>query len=145
MAAGAIAPARPGPELRDEAAVRLLRACLVRPQRLYDEVEVWHEAPVNLEVGSLCACREHDHEVRPSGEALGHEVAVFGEQSSEEPTVPYSLDVKGFDFVIFVVYETKDFPDLPYLARLLDGVPREPGRDRLLWALQRDDPGRTRF
>src|SRR5512135_1466188 len=59
------------------------------------------------------------------GKALGHEVAVFGEQSSEEPTVPHSLDVKGFDFVIFVVYETKDFPDLPYLARLLDGVPRE--------------------
>jgi hypothetical protein len=59
------------------------------------------------------------------GHALGHEVAVFGEQSSEEPTVPYSLDVKTFDFVIFVVYETKDFPDLPYLARLLDGVPKE--------------------
>jgi len=59
------------------------------------------------------------------GKELGHEVAVFGEQSSEEPVVPYSLDVKGFDFVLFVVYETKDFPDLPYLARLLDGVPKE--------------------
>jgi hypothetical protein len=59
------------------------------------------------------------------GRALGHEIALFGEQSSEEPSVPYSLDVKGFDYVIFVVYETKDFPDLPYLARLLDGVPKE--------------------
>jgi hypothetical protein len=59
------------------------------------------------------------------GKALGHEVAVFGEQSSEFPSVPFSLDVKGFDYVVFVVYETKDFPDLPYLARLLDGVPRE--------------------
>jgi hypothetical protein len=60
-----------------------------------------------------------------AGKDLGHEVAVFGEQSSEEPAVPYSLDVQAFDFVIFVVYETKDFPDLPYLARLLDGVPKD--------------------
>src|SRR5215831_17906282 len=60
-----------------------------------------------------------------AGKALDHEVAVFGEQSSEFPSVPFSLDVKGFDFAVFVVYETKDFPDLPYLARLLDGVPRE--------------------
>jgi hypothetical protein len=59
------------------------------------------------------------------GKALGHEVAVFGEQNSEFPSVPFSLDVKAFDYAVFVVYETKDFPDLPYLARLLDGVPRE--------------------
>ena len=60
-----------------------------------------------------------------AGKALGHEVVVFGEQSAEFPSVPFSLDVTGFDRVVFVVYETKDFPDLPYLARLLDGVPRE--------------------
>jgi len=59
------------------------------------------------------------------GKALGHEVAVFGEQSSDFPSVPYSLDVKRFDFAIFVVYETQDFPDLPYLAQLLDGMPKE--------------------
>lgn len=59
------------------------------------------------------------------GKALGHEIAVFGEQSPEFPSVPYSLHVKKFDFVIFVIYETQDFPDLPYLAYLLDGVPRE--------------------
>jgi hypothetical protein len=56
---------------------------------------------------------------------LGHEVAVFGEQLSEVPAVPYSLEVSEFDFAIFIVYETKDFPDLPYLARLLDGMPKE--------------------
>jgi hypothetical protein len=60
-----------------------------------------------------------------AGKALGHEVVVFGEQSAEFPGIPFSLEVKGFDHVVFVVYETKDFPDLPYLARLLDGVPRE--------------------
>jgi hypothetical protein len=58
------------------------------------------------------------------GSALGHEIAVFGEQLSEGPSVPYSLDVKNFDFAIFVIYETKDFPDLPYLAQLLDGMPK---------------------
>jgi hypothetical protein len=60
-----------------------------------------------------------------TGKALGHEVAVFGEQSTDMPGVEYSLDVTTFDFAIFVVYETSDFPDLPYLARLLDGVPKE--------------------
>lgn len=60
-----------------------------------------------------------------TGKALGHQVALFGEQRSEPPLVETSLDVKGFDFAIFIIYETSDFPDLPYLARLLDGVPKE--------------------
>ena len=59
------------------------------------------------------------------GKALGHEVAVFGEQSSEITSVPYSLDVGRFDFAIFVVYLPSDFPDLPYLARLLDTMARD--------------------
>jgi hypothetical protein len=60
-----------------------------------------------------------------AGRALGHEVAVFGERTSEFPSVPYSLDVKKFDYAIFVVYLPSDFPDLPYLARLLDEMPKE--------------------
>jgi hypothetical protein len=59
------------------------------------------------------------------GKALGYEIAVFGEQSSEFSSLPHSQDVNEFDFAIFVVYETSDFPDLPYLARLLDGIPKE--------------------
>ena len=59
------------------------------------------------------------------GQALGHEVAVFGEQQSEPPALPMSLQVKKFDFAVFVVYMPWDFPDLPYLAQLLDGMPRE--------------------
>jgi hypothetical protein len=60
-----------------------------------------------------------------AGRALGHEVAVFGERPSELPALPSSLDVKKFDFAIFVVYTPSDFPDLPYLAQLFDGVPKE--------------------
>jgi hypothetical protein len=59
------------------------------------------------------------------GRRLGHEVALFGEQLSELPSVPFSLDVDRFDCAIFIVYEASDFPDLPYLARLLDGMPKE--------------------
>ena len=58
------------------------------------------------------------------GKTPGHEIAIFGEQRSDMGPVPFSLDVKAFDFVIFVVYETQDFPDLPYLAQLLDGMPK---------------------
>jgi hypothetical protein len=59
------------------------------------------------------------------GRKLGHEVALFGEQLSELPFVPFSLDVGRFDCAVFIVYEASDFPDLPYLARLLDGMPKE--------------------
>jgi len=59
------------------------------------------------------------------GKSLGHEVALFSEPIADMPDVPTSREPKAFDHVIFVVYETPDFPDLPYLAHLLDGVPRE--------------------
>jgi hypothetical protein len=59
------------------------------------------------------------------GRALGHEVAVFGERRSEPPVTDFSLDVKSFDYAIFIIYHTEDFPDLPYLAHLLDGMPKE--------------------
>jgi hypothetical protein len=59
------------------------------------------------------------------GKELGHEVAVFGEQSTYVSSVPYSLDVGAFDFAILVVYTPADFPGLPYLARLLDRMPRD--------------------
>ncbi len=56
---------------------------------------------------------------------LGHEVAVFGEPNADAPSLPYSLDVARFDFALFVVHIPSDFPDLPYLARLLDQMPKE--------------------
>jgi hypothetical protein len=59
------------------------------------------------------------------GKSLGHEVALFCDPMDDLPDVPTSRDPKAFDYVMFVVYETSDFPDLPYLAYLLDGVPRE--------------------
>jgi len=57
--------------------------------------------------------------------AMGHEVAVFGEKDGAFPSLEFSLDVKAFDFAVFVVYMPFDFPDLPYLAALLDGMPKE--------------------
>jgi hypothetical protein len=55
---------------------------------------------------------------------LGHEIAVFGEKQVEFPELQFSLDVHKFDVAVFVVYIASDFPDLPYLARLLDGIPK---------------------
>ena len=55
---------------------------------------------------------------------LGHQIAVFGERDAEFPDLRFSLDAGGFDFAIFIVYTPSDFPDLPYLANLLDGMPK---------------------
>lgn len=60
-----------------------------------------------------------------AGKALGHEVVVFGEPDPTLPRVPFTTDVSGVDVALFVVQVTQDFPDMPGLARLLDGVPRE--------------------
>src|SRR5262249_57954222 len=59
------------------------------------------------------------------GQQLGHHIALYGEQSSEAPRLPSSLDAKQFDFAVFVIYEPWDFPDMPYLARLLDSIAKE--------------------
>jgi hypothetical protein len=56
---------------------------------------------------------------------LGHQVAVFGEKQSDFPQLHFSLDVRAFDLALFVVYMPSDFPDLPYLANLLDGMPKD--------------------
>src|SRR5215472_9380880 len=55
---------------------------------------------------------------------LGHEIAVFGEKQVDFPELQFSLDVHAFDIAIFIVYMASDFPDLPYLANLLDGMPK---------------------
>jgi hypothetical protein len=59
-----------------------------------------------------------------AADALGHQIAVFGERDANFPDLPFSLNPREFDFAIFIVYMPSDFPDLPYLANLLDGVPK---------------------
>ncbi|MBO0858354.1 MAG: hypothetical protein J2P21_07810 [Chloracidobacterium sp.] len=59
------------------------------------------------------------------GGELGHHIALFSDPIGDLPLAPTSLDPQAFDYVMFVVYETPDFPDLPYLAHLLDRVPWE--------------------
>jgi hypothetical protein len=65
------------------------------------------------------------HRYVAAGKALGHEVAVFGEPHAKLPSLPFTTDVSGFDFALFVIQVPQDFPDMPHLARLLDGIPRE--------------------
>ncbi|PRQ02453.1 hypothetical protein ENSA5_22710 [Enhygromyxa salina] len=59
------------------------------------------------------------------GRALGHEVVIFGDPNPELPSLPFTTDLRGVDLALFVVEVAWDFPDMPALACLLDGVPRE--------------------
>jgi hypothetical protein len=65
------------------------------------------------------------HKYVAAGRALGHEVAVYGAPHPELPVLPFTTDLSGVDLALFVVQVPTDFPDMPYLARLLDGIPRE--------------------
>jgi hypothetical protein len=59
------------------------------------------------------------------GNSLGHKVALFSDPIPDMRDIPTSRNIKEFDYVMFIVYKPSDFPRLPYLAHLLDNVPRE--------------------
>jgi hypothetical protein len=65
------------------------------------------------------------HKYFAAGRALGHQVAVYGEPHPELPSLPFTHDLRDVDLALFVIQVPTDFPDMPYLARLLDGIPRE--------------------
>lgn len=68
------------------------------------------------------------------GRALGHDIAVYGEASQELPKLKYTTDLANTDLALFVIQLPSDFPDMPYLARVLDGIPRERRAIVDLWA-----------
>jgi hypothetical protein len=65
------------------------------------------------------------HKWIDAGRALGHDIAVYGEADPDLPKLKFTTDLKGVDLALFVVQVPGDFPDMPYLARVLDGIPRE--------------------
>jgi hypothetical protein len=65
------------------------------------------------------------HKWIAAGRALGHDVAIYGEPHSDLPDTPFTTDLTGVDLALFVIQVPSDFPDMPNLARLLDGIPRE--------------------
>ena len=64
------------------------------------------------------------HQWVRAGRGAGHEVAVYGDPNPELPLLPTSTDLSGVDVALFVVQVPSDLPDMPYLARVLDGIPR---------------------
>ena len=65
------------------------------------------------------------HKYVAAGRELGHEVVIFGEPQPELPDLPFTTDLTDVDLALFVLQVPSDFPDMPHLARLLDGIPRE--------------------
>ncbi len=65
------------------------------------------------------------HRYMAASRTLGHEIAVYGEPNGQLPDLRFTTDLDGVDCAVFVMQVAWDFPDMPYLARLLDGIPRE--------------------
>jgi hypothetical protein len=64
------------------------------------------------------------HKYVAAAKGLGHDVAIYGEPDTELPLLPFTTDLAGVDLALFIVQVPSDFPDMPYLARVLDGIPR---------------------
>jgi hypothetical protein len=60
-----------------------------------------------------------------AGREMGHEVAIYGDPNPELPLLPFTTDLRHVDLAVFIVQVPSDFPDMPQLARVLDGIPRE--------------------
>lgn len=65
------------------------------------------------------------HKWIEAGRALGHDIAVYGEADPELPGLKFTTDLANVDLALFVVQVPSDFPDMPWLARVLDGIPKQ--------------------
>jgi hypothetical protein len=78
------------------------------------------------------------HKWIDAGPKLGHDIAVYGEANPELPNLKFTTDLKNVDLALFVVQVPSDFPDMPYLARVLDGIPKEKRAIVDLWGRYND-------
>lgn len=78
------------------------------------------------------------HKWIDAGRALGHDISVYGEPNPELPNLKFTTDLKSVDLALFIVQVTSDFPDMPYLARVLDGIPQEKRAIVDLWGRYND-------
>jgi hypothetical protein len=65
------------------------------------------------------------HKWVAAGRSLGHDVAVYGDPNPDLPGLKFTTDLSGIDLALFVVQVVSDFPEMPGLVRVLDGIPRE--------------------
>jgi hypothetical protein len=65
------------------------------------------------------------HKWVKAGRTLGHEIAVYGDANPELPQLSFTTNLRDVDVGLFVVQVPTDFPEMPHLARVLDGIPRQ--------------------
>ena len=65
------------------------------------------------------------HKYVAAGRRQGHDIAIYGEPNAHLPALPFTTELDGVDLAVFVMQVAADFPDMPYLARVLDGIPRQ--------------------
>lgn len=78
------------------------------------------------------------HKWVQAGRALGHQVALYGAPNPDLPLLPYTTDLAGVDAGLFVVQVPSDFPEMPGLARVLDGIPLRKRMVLDLWGRYND-------
>jgi hypothetical protein len=78
------------------------------------------------------------HKWVAAGRALGHDVALYGDPNPDLPNLRFTTDIAGVDIALFVIQVVSDFPEMPRLVRLLDGIPREKRAVVDLWAHYND-------
>jgi hypothetical protein len=65
------------------------------------------------------------HKWIEAGRRLGHDISIYGEPDVDLPNLKFTTDLANVDLALFVMQVPSDLPDMPGLARVLDGIPRE--------------------
>jgi hypothetical protein len=78
-------------------------------------------------VRSVSTIHKYVHAAKAQGHTVSvyGEVSVYGGRNADMPWLPYTTDLKEVDLALFIVQVPSDFPDMPHLARILDGIPRD--------------------
>src|SRR5260370_14338742 len=58
------------------------------------------------------------------GRKLGHRIAIYGNPAPDFPEIPFSTDLAGIDFAVFVFESRLGWISGLHLARLLTAIPR---------------------
>lgn len=72
------------------------------------------------------------------GKKLGHDISIFGEANPEMPDIRTTTQLEDADLIVFLIQVPQDIPSMPWIARMMDRIPRQKRVVLDLWGRYND-------